>query len=512
MSKKNKPSKHRPAKGQPQPYRDLTADRFLTTQRNKIEKLFEQEEFEQAVDLLEPLTEKYPNRPEVFEMLGAGYVGLNFLEDARDAFEKALNLTPQPEALARFNLANLYAVTGFPLLAYQQTKLINRIALNRELEDGGAEAEEFLRLTEKVVDELAAENKKPRDRFLAAALPIERGQLALQRNEPAQARTFFLEAHQLDPASPVVYNSLALVDMVEGQFEAAIKQLGQALEIDPANLDTWTNLVRVNLMKGDRTEAEVCLDRVRVLSLSGAPGENIKMALAFAMLDHDQEVYNLLQPLLSSPDPLEELEGEGLEDAVILGAVAAMHLGRPDEARHLFEKIKEATSNLLLERTGMAFANGEEGPRPGGRLFYLDPAGLYSNVLERFRVMLEQQIEPGHPAYETEYRPFLAEQAEKILEMVTYQVWVTEEPEVIVALLTQIILAEVPGALELVKRLAFGQAGTEAQRLIIASSLIIAGVMDQDETVTIWLKGAAYTGTLSEIAQNFQKMEGLAKR
>src|SRR5690349_15295478 len=179
MSKKNKPSKSRPqAKGQQ--FRVLTADRFLTNQRNKIEKLFEQEEFEQAVDLLEPLTEKYPNRPEVFEMLGAGYVGLNFLEDARDAFEKALKLTSEPEALARFNLANLYAVTGFPLLAYEQTRLINRTALNRELEDGGAEAEEFLRLTEKVVHEMAAENKKPRDQFLASALPLERGQLALQ--------------------------------------------------------------------------------------------------------------------------------------------------------------------------------------------------------------------------------------------------------------------------------------------------------------------------------------------
>src|SRR5262249_30806375 len=152
--------------------------------------------------------------------------------------------------------------------------------------------------------------KKPRDRFVEAALPLERGQLALQRNDPAKARTLFLEAQKLDPDSTVVYNSLALADMVEGQFEAATKQLGQALELDPANLDAWTNLVRVNLMRGDRAEAEVCLNRVRVLSLSGAPGDNIKMALAFAMLDHDQEVYNLLQPLLSSPKLEEELEGE----------------------------------------------------------------------------------------------------------------------------------------------------------------------------------------------------------
>jgi hypothetical protein len=35
--------------------------------------------------------------------------------------------------------------------------------------------------------------------------------------------------------------------------------------------------------------------------------------------------------------------------------------------------------------------------------------------------------------------------------------------------------------------------------------------MDQAETVTIWLKGQPYTGTLSEIAQKFQEMEGLAK-
>jgi hypothetical protein len=267
----------------------------------------------------------------------------------------------------------------------------------------------------------------------------------------------------------------------------------------------------VNIMRGNLLEAETCLNRVRVLPRPTEIGDLARMAQPFAMLDHDQEVYDLLQPLLSTLEQPEELDTDVLEDAVILGAVAAIHLGKRAEAQRMLDLIRGDTDNLLVERTSLVLANDEEGPRPGGRFFYLDPVSLYSESVNRYRLLLENLTEPPTPEYIAEAAPLFRDHGDQILEVLTYQVWSTENPELVVALLAQAITAQVPGVVELVKHLAFGKVCTETQRLIIASSLVIVGVLDRAEPVTIWLKGQPYTDNLSRLAQRFQELEGLAR-
>ncbi len=511
---KDKNKKGRPNMPGLPKFRDLTAERHLASQKTRVEKLFEEENFEEALELLEPLAEKYPDKVEVFDMLGAAYVALNYLDEGRDAFERAVELTPKgqsPDALARFNLANLYALTGFPLLSYEQTKLINLIELKRALE-GSPEVDEFMRLSETVVNEMVAQNKLSRERFLAYAMPLERGQLALQRSETEKARTYFLEASRLNPTSPVPYNSLGVVDMIEGDWDSSIRQFDYVLDkLDKTDLDALTSIPRVQIMKGDRVAAEAALERVRALPKPTQPDDIIKLALTYGIFDDDQAVYDLVQPLLIAPELPEELEGELLEDAVILGAVAATHLGHREAALNYFGLIKNSTENLLLERTGMALANGEEGPRPAGRFFYIDPVALHPGAVAYFAAMLSIEADERDSKEQAEIllQPFMEEENGPILEVLTYQVWTSEDPEIIVGLLSQAITIELPGMLEVVRRLAFNRACTESQRLIIASSLVIAGALDRDEPVTLWLKNKQYTGPLADLARRFQELEGL---
>ncbi len=510
---KNNNRSNRPGGGPGLPkFSDLTTDRFLASQKAKVEKLLEAEEFDEALETLEVLTQKYPNRAEVFELLGATYVGMNYLEAGRDAFERVLELSPKPDVLTRFNLANLYALTGYPLLAYEQTRLTNMIALNREL-GGSGEADQFVKLCEAVVDEMVAENKLPRERFMAFGLPVERGQLALQRNEPDTARPFFEEALKLEPNLAIPHNSLGLTEMVAGNYEAALTHFRYVLDkLDANDLDARANQVRTLLMKGDRAEAQTHLAQLSTMPAPTEADDLVKLAMTYALFDDDQKIYDLMQPLLTAETQSEdeELEGETLEDAVILGAVSATHLGRKTEALSFFDKAKEATGNILLERIGLALTNNEVGPRSGERFHYFDPATIYAETLERFRLMLESDTESETVEVTEADRTFLQAKGDQILDMIAYQVWTTENPEVIVSLLMQVIDFEVPGGVELVKNMAFGRAYTEPQRLIIASSMVIVEVIDKDTKVTMWLKGMQFTDTLARLAARFQEMEGLS--
>src|SRR5689334_10096510 len=119
MAKKNKGKEpqRRPARSINLQFQDKTAERYLTTQLAKAEKLYEAARYEEALQTLEPLAERFPGREKVLELLGISYASAGRLAEAREAFIRALSVSPSSASpLARFNLAQLYALTGYPYL------------------------------------------------------------------------------------------------------------------------------------------------------------------------------------------------------------------------------------------------------------------------------------------------------------------------------------------------------------------------------------------------------------
>src|SRR5438045_736406 len=130
MPKKNKPKdNHKPRRLSRQinlQFEDKTAERFLGGQLSRAEKQYEAGRYDEALQILEPLAERYPDREKVLELLGISYASAGRLAEAREAFIRNLALGPDEAGpLARFNLAQLYALTGYPFLAYEQSLLID---------------------------------------------------------------------------------------------------------------------------------------------------------------------------------------------------------------------------------------------------------------------------------------------------------------------------------------------------------------------------------------------------
>ncbi len=509
---KSKPPKKTPSSGPPAQFRDLTAERQLKSGLSKAEKLLEDENYDEALDLLLPLARRHPQNAELFDLLGVAYISVNALEPARDAFEHALTVAPKKGELsmAHFNLAHLYVLTGFPLLAFQQCQMVDWKALSREIDDK-AEAEEFRQLCEAAVDEMAVQNQQTRESLLRYALPLEQGQLALQRNDPATARARFTEAAKEAPDSSLPLNSLALAYIVEGNYAQAIKIAQGVLErFGSDNLDALMNLTRATELAGQSEESRAYLARIKALPRPSQPEDLIEVASLFGNFDDDESVYDLLQPLLKADNAeLEELDEETRQELAVLGAVAASHLGRPGEARQIVAQVEAPSDNILLERLRFALANDELGPRAEGRFFYTLPTSLYPTAFNLLSNLLDKAAgTKSYEQYRTLLNPLFRQFPREGLEMVAFNVWISDEAGLIGGFLTQILASKVEGGPEMVKRLAFTRAGSEPHRLVAATVLLQEGLIGPEEEVTVWLDGQPRTARLQKLLEDYTAQTG----
>ena len=513
MAKKPK-NKKKPRSGQGQggPFgamRDLTAERFFSSQTAKADRLLENEEYDEALQILIPLSQKYPNRAEAFEALGTAYVGIEFFAGARDAFEQALHLSPvnRVDPLLRFNLAHMYILTGLPLLSFDQIEQIDWNSLGREM-DGldTTTLSAFRELSTAAVTEMAENNNLGVAEFLKQFMPLERGQLALQKNNPQQARQFFGEAIELNPDSIVAHNSLALAALLEDDYAGATEQARYILDkLDSHNLDALATLIRISQEQDKPDEARNILAQIKALPVPEEIEGLIQQADIYALFEDDQAVYDLIKPIFDDPPDWEDVEESTVQEVLILAGVSAVHLGRPDEALEMFDSVELESEGLLLGRTHEALEEGEEGPRLGGRFFYNPPNFTYPAAFEAYQTFLHSTLAEGPKEQDfANFRPFFEKYGRAALDIILFQTWTIDEPLMTSALIMEALGSGIEGATELVERLTFSRVGSPVTHILSAAALIEHGVLPADQPVTIWVGDEQRTGTLDELTKTLR--------
>lgn len=540
MSKKDKAGKdrkHKGNQGQGQRsifFRDMTAERHFQTQMTKALKLGQEKRFAEALEVLDPLREKYGDRTDLYELLGVVEYSLQDYDEAREAFAKALELEPPDRRTGRsrgngpliqFNLASAYVMSGFPLLAYDTMLGVDCDSLDslpgNRLDPNTCR--EFSQVCDQNVTVMAEKEGLPREKFLAYGLALEKGHLALPRNQPALARVFFQEAAQLRPDAPEPYMGLSGAYILEGQPEQSRRQLEYILQnIDPADLAALSAMVRSLVTQGLREEARRYADQLAALPLPEDTEDRLTLAGTWAYLEEDERVFGLVEPLLNSPEARKELTGaaEGAEnselfgDALLLGVVAAAHLGQPDQAiRWLEEQSDENPVDerhpgfVLLQRTWAALEENEAGPREGERFFYYDPKPLLTtvmlgreNLFELVRAGLDDQTA------ESEFGELLDKYRALFKEVLLYEAWVEEDLanlalslDMLAELENRAKGEEATGDSETLRRLAFTRSGNPILHLAALAVLIRRGALAEDDPQTIWLGERQATGTLTEL-------------
>ncbi len=525
MSKKNKGKKPvrpvRPTNTNVVPFRDMTAERRYTLQMAQATKLYQEQRLDEAIELLEPLAERFSDRAEMLNLLGVCYAEVGQLSEARSAFERVLEISKgKVRGLTRYNLTQLYVLTGFTFLAYEQSLLLDCFDLP-QIEDTN-KCKELKKKCRETMEQIAGDYAMPFDKFVPYAIKLDRGRLALAQSpiDFGTARARFEEAIELNSQNPTPYNNLALIYQSEGDYDQAIAQSRYVLEkLQPNNLHALSNLIRLLVVAGRSEEAQVSFEQIKALPLpADNPGDVVKLAEAYIALEDDQGVFDLLQPFLGEPAGTGAAQTLAFSDevtyrqALTYGMVAAANLGRLRRAGEIAEVVIEISGgDVLIERTHFALQNNERGPREGGRFFYWNPDNTYPAAMRYFRDMMNERVRNAGKRTEEEsqqiFRPFFEKFGQAALETMAYLFWTTAQGEFLMVLLAQILNSGVDAAVELVRRLAFGRSGDETQRVLAASALIQAGLLALDETVTIWLGLRPTEGTVEQLVRRLEKMD-----
>ncbi len=510
-------------------FEDKTTERFLTGQLAKARRLAEANQPEEGIKLLEPLAEKYGGRASILEPLADAYAAAGYLAEARRTLEEALTLAPRTATLSlRFKLAQLYVLTGFNFLAYETSREIDSFELARQV--GHPEVAEqcrtFQRECHELVEAVAQANGQSLAEFEPTGLALDRGRLALSRQELTTARQDFQEAIRRDPDLAVAYNNLALVYLLENNLEEALAQTRHVLsEIEPDNRPALSQMVRLLVMAGDRAGAEEYLRRLLALPAPAAPEEIVSLAEAYAALDDDEAVLGLLQPFLlpasaAERQALSELADDYYQEAITFGVVAAANLGQRGVGLRFLREARKFVRPTLLERTLFALENNERGPREAGDFFYYDPVTLYpaaAAYLQDLAAHLDETAAEGEDEdeipteeeafdYRAGLRTFFQKFGPVALEVGAYKYWIDRDPTLVADLLAQALASGVAGASETVRRLAFGRAGDDLQRLTAARVLAEAGQIGSDERIKIWLGQRQLFGTLNQLHEHYRRL------
>ncbi len=484
---------------------DKTAERYLQSQLAKGEKLFEAGRFDEGLQVLEPLTQRYPNDLPLLELIGATYGSLGYRSEAQAAFEAALTLPGQKAgALTRFNLVQTYILSDYPFLAYDLSQELDCLALAQETgQPSNLEmCRELAENCRQLVEAAAEENGRDIAEFEPVGRALDRGRLALSKEDYGTARQFFEEAVRLDGGIAIALNNLALASLLDNalpEAEAAAKQVVE--QIEPENWAALSLLIRLAAIRDDNAEAETYLDKLAALPAPVAFADRLKLAEGLAALDRDEPLLSLVRPMLEHDPENILLDEPSYQELITFGTVAAANLSQNLLAMKFLQEARKFTRPTLLERTLFALENNERGPRREGRFFYYDPVAAFPPAAAYLTGLANQLMDSGSNDYREGLRQFFQKFGQAALEVAACKYWIDREPSLVADLLVQALASEVEGGPEMVRRLAFSRSGDDLQRVTAAKVLQEAGLIGPDERVKIWLGQRQAIGTVAQLTQ-----------
>jgi Flp pilus assembly protein TadD len=200
---------------------------------------------EQALGIARAVATASPQAPDAQQMLALCSAEAGRLDDADQAFLRALQLAP-----------------GHPMILGNHATLLRRLGRH----------EEALQAWRQVV--AAAPDAAPAWRAL--------GTVAAELRRPAEARPAFERALALQPGDAMAWHALGHACRALDDLDAAEAALRQSLALAPANGAVQVSLGAVLRLRGRAPDAVACFEAARV---AGHGGPELPDALAGALLD-----------------------------------------------------------------------------------------------------------------------------------------------------------------------------------------------------------------------------------
>ncbi len=192
--------------------------------------LFQSENIDDAINLLEVFSQRHPECIEVQLTLAGMLKSLGKLKQAKEKYENLLK-TDESNTEWLIELGNICLELGEideALEIYTRLYETNRndIAVNLGLLNIHLRKKNMERAKD-FLDYLEGQNHE------SYAFCIAAGQYWLEKNERSKARNYFERAMSIDPSKPVPYYHLGIISVQEGKFEDACSNWKKAMLLSP---------------------------------------------------------------------------------------------------------------------------------------------------------------------------------------------------------------------------------------------------------------------------------------
>ena len=211
--------------------------------------------FDQAIQILEDQTRRYPSGVDAFNLLGVAYAGKNDYQDAMEAFQRALKLAPN-SATTHNNLGNLFVSQQRPDLAEGEFETVLRIApANRDANYNLG----LLLLAKGAPAEAIHHFQRVHPLTVEAQFNLVRAYL--QADNAAQALQIVRELSATHKQDVQLHFTLGVLLASAKQYKSAVLQFEQANRLQPETFETLYNLGQSYLKLHDYADAEIALNR-----------------------------------------------------------------------------------------------------------------------------------------------------------------------------------------------------------------------------------------------------------
>jgi tetratricopeptide (TPR) repeat protein len=434
---------------------------------------------DQALEILRSLDQVYPQRIEVlYELLNA-YLELKDHLHYQATCERLLRLKPNDADLT-LALAGAYMLNVRPASAL---RTFRRFLERWPHHERAAEARKTVaELLEPGLGEELDHMGLTGDDGLELAAMHEEGQSLLQQGRYPQSRRVEEELLRRHPHFAPALNNISLTYRIEGDLETAIATAQQVLAFDPENFHALANLTSYLCASGRVDAARQYAQRLRAVD-STKLDVWTKKAEAFSYMGDDQGV-------LDAFSAAEQAEGPLLpqEKAVLLHfvAVAAMRLGREEEARQHWRDALKGSPGMVLAEANLADLHLPVGQRNAPWAFSF-PQWAPERVVRELAGQVARASRRGKDQEITRtVQRYLGQHPEMV---VLISIWLDRgDREARDFGLRLALLAETPETLAVLRDFALSQRGPDAVRMEAAQAATRAGILPSGP-VRLWVRG-----------------------
>jgi len=281
---------------------------------------------------------------------------------------------------------------------------------------------------------------------------------------------------------PPPHNNLSLALFFDGQAQEALTVTQRVLTNHPDNLQALSNAIRFLAWTGQESEAQNLWQRLSPIEPQGDT-EILKKAEAAAIVEQDEAVYTLLNPLEKSGTRPGEMPGTS-ERVQFFLAIAEANTQRHPSAKRRMKKLKR--NSPWIKESLSALQAGRPGPGIASRFPYFHSIEMIPQAKLQEFITLSQREDKISPQRFRNQMDDFATRFPQIVLMAEKFIWEEDQPEGGISMLATI---GTPAAYAALRRYGLGQAGDDDSRMRALFTLMEAGQIGAGETLRVWTKG-----------------------